>query len=644
MILPATALLGIVLNAQLVASLPRVPLPKPAVGVARAAVHQNTVAAGHLVGGKWRLELDVVESAWKPEGDTDPEVPILAFAERGRAPLVPGPLLRVRRGTTVSLSLRNRSDSTLVIGGLRPGARLKDDTVQLAAGATREIEFTLAIPGTYFYWGVFAGTSLDERLWKDSQLNGAIVVDTPGPAMRDHIILLSEWFLPYDENRPFEVVSLMNGKGWPHTGTIELKQNDSTRFRVINAIPLHHPLHLHGFYYRIESSGSEGKNTPVPLAKRHLSNTDLINPSSTVTLSFLPSTPGNWLFHCHFAFHADETVTLSGSPRDSAAAAQLAASHATHGAEAGKAVGHDMRGLVMGIKVWPEPGYKEASTADAREMRLLVQSQPNRLITGATAYGFVLQRGDSVPARDSVVLPGPVLELKRNQPVRIVVKNNLSEPTSIHWHGLEIESFPDGVPHWSGLGTNVYSQIAPNDTFVAAFTPPRSGTFPYHSHLNDRHQINSGMYGALIVTDKPRDLTHDHLIVVGGGGPELLKKNESPFALVNGRRSPAPLRLTVGEKHRLRVVTIHPDWRVSLTLQNDSSIARWRAVAKDGADLPTALATVRPAHIVMGPGQTNDFEFTPMVAGEWVMHVRSVETGWYIPLPVVVVPQKPAKK
>ena len=126
--------------------------------------------------------------------------------------------------------------------------------------------------------------------------------------------------------------------------------------------------------------------------------------------------------------------------------------------------------------------------------------------------------------------------------------------------------------------------------------------------------------------------------MVGGGGPELIKKNESPFALVNGRRSPAPLRLTVGQKHRLRIVTIHPDWRVSLTLQNDSTIARWRALAKDGADLPVALATLRPAHIEMGPGQTADFEFSPKVPGEWLMQVRSVETGWYIPLTIIVTP------
>lgn len=643
MISPVSAVVGVLLNAQLVASLPRIPLPKPAANVSRAMVHQNTVSAGVLTGTRLRVDLDVMESAWHPESANDPEVPILAFAERGRPPVVPGPLIRAPLGTTVTVSIRNTSDSALTVYGLRPGSKSENDTITLAAKSTREVQHTLGTAGTFLYYATFAGTGFFDRLWKDSQLTGAIVVDAPGKRMNEHVLVLTEWFLPYDENRPFEVVSLINGKGWPHTNTIELNQNDSTRFRVVNGIPLFHPLHLHGFYYRIESQAGEGKATNIPTSKQILSNTDLIEPGHSVTFSFLPSTPGNWLFHCHFAFHADETVTLAGSPRDSAAAVALAASHAGPHASANASPGsaEHMRGLVIGIKVKPKSNYVPASTANARELKLFVGSQPERLIGGATAYGFALQKGDAAPAKDSIVLPGPVLELKRGEPVRIVVQNNLKEPTSVHWHGLEIESFPDGVPHWSGMGSNVYSQIQPGESFTAAFTPPRSGTFPYHSHLNDRRQINGGMYGALIVTDKPRDLAHDHLIVVGGGGPEITAKNESPFALVNGRRTPRTLRLAVGEKHRIRIVTIHPDYRVTLTLQNDSTIARWRAVAKDGADIPLALRTMRHANTTMGPGQTADYEFTPTAVGTWTMNIRSTEVGWFIPLEIVVEPRKP---
>jgi len=626
-----TALLGIALNAQLVATLPRVPLPKASPSAARATVHQNRVAAGRLDGRTLRLAIDVVESAWRPEGDDDPEVPILAFAERGRTPSVPGPLIRVLEGTQIILSIRNASDSAMVIGGLRPGLALKTDTLQLAPGATREVRYTLSTAGTYFYWAAFLGTTAADRFWKDSQLNGAIVVDAPEASTRDEIFVLSEWFLDYDNGRPFEVVSVINGKGWPHTETINLQQGDSTRFRIINAIPLHHPMHLHGFFYTIESHGDGRVDTKVPAEAQHLSNTDLIAPLHTFTFSFLPNTPGNWLFHCHFASHTDETVTLVGSPADSAAASALHSAHAD-----GAHTAHAMRGLVVGLKVAPSPDYVETSTANARELRLFVQKSKRRLFTGDDAIGFSLQQGDSAPSRDSVVLPGPVLELRRNQPVRIVVRNNLDEPTAIHWHGLEIESFPDGVPHFSGLGKRVFTEIAPNDSFVAAFVPTRAGTYPYHSHLNDRHQINSGMYGALIVSDAPRDLTRDHLIVAGGGGPGIRKKTESPFALVNGQRSPAPLRLAVGETHRLRIVSIHPDWRVAYTLRTDSTVAQWRAIAKDGADLPSAIATLRPAHVEMGPGQTADFEFTPMQPGVWRLEVKSVESGWYIPLTVIV--------
>ncbi len=615
------ALLGVIAHAQLAATLPRLPLPKPAVGVAKAAINNNRQPAGTQTGKRLNLSVDVVEAAWRPEGATDPEVPILAFAESGRAPSAPGPLVRVPMGTEVSLTLHNRSDTALTITGLRPGVALATDTIQLTAGARRNVSYRLTVPGTYLYYGAFHGTSFDDREWKDSQLNGAIVVDAPGASTRDHVLLMSEWFHPYaDSRQAYEVVSVINGKGWPHTETLALQQGDSARFRVLNAMPLAHPLHLHGFFYQIESQGDGARDMQVAPARRHLSNTDFIEAGHTVALSFRASTPGNWLFHCHFAFHTDETVSLTGGPD-----APLDA-HA----------GHSMRGLVMGLKVAPSPNYKEPAVARAREMRLFVQKSPDRLPTGAPAIGFALQQGAVAPARDSVVLPGPVLELRRGEPVRIAVHNSLDEPTAVHWHGLEIESYPDGVPHWSGLGQRMFSQIAPGDSFVAAFTPPRSGTYPYHSHLNDRHHINSGMYGALIVTDGPRDLKRDHLIIVGGGGPEVEKKIESPYALVNGRRFPRPLRLQAGVTHRLRIVTIHPDWKMALTLRSDSTVARWRAVAKDGADLPRALATMRTAHIEMGPGQTADFEFTPRTPGTLRMEVRTVDPGWYIPLDIIV--------
>lgn len=611
----------------LIAPLPRLPLPKPAASAVHAAANQSRVSAGVLKDRVLTLSLDVVAAAWRPESENEPAVPILAFAELGKAPLVPGPLIRVPLGTEVHLTLRNRSDSALVIGGLRKGPQAADDTIHIAAGATREVRYRLGTLGTWFYWGAFKGTTYVDRNWLDSQLNGAIVVDAPGASTRDHIMLLSEWFYPYAEPRQrFEVVAVINGKGFPHTERLTFAQGDSVRFRVINTMSFAHPMHLHGFYYRMEEQGGK----VIPPGRQMLTNTDLLAGGASEVLSFQAHTPGNWLFHCHFAFHIDDESSLVGSPADSAAAAALARGESHASRE------HSMRGLVVALKVTPAPGYREAAAADARKIKLLVQRQPGRLSGPSDAIGFIEQKGDSVPPRDRVSLPGPVLELTRGQPVAITVKNNLNFPTAVHWHGLEIESFPDGVPHWSGLGSKIFSEIAPSDSFVAEFTPPRSGTFPYHSHLADRLTIGSGMYGAIIVTDKPRDLARDHLIVTGGGGPVVDARQASPYGLVNGSQNPAPLVLTAGEVHRLRIVTLHPDWEVSYTLRSDASVARWRAVAKDGADLPAALATMRPAFVTMGPGETADFEFTPPAPGSWYVDVATVGGGWHIAVPVTV--------
>src|SRR6185503_9377920 len=106
-------------------------------------VNDNRLPAGTRSGQNLSLALDVVEAAYQPEGEHDPVVRILAFAEPGQPPQVPGPLLRAPVGTLVRLMLRNRSDSAVMLGGLRRSLPAARDTVQLPAGATREITFRL---------------------------------------------------------------------------------------------------------------------------------------------------------------------------------------------------------------------------------------------------------------------------------------------------------------------------------------------------------------------------------------------------------------------------------------------------------------------------------------------------------------------
>ena len=614
---------------------PRLPLPRPAANAPLATVNQNRVPAGRLAKGTLTLELDVVEAAYQPDGSDDPVVRILALAERGKAPQVPGPLLRAPVGTTVHLSLRNRSDSALMFSGFRQSMKPKDDTLQLAAGATRELTFRLDKEGTFFYWGVLKGlTAWQQRDWLDSQLSAAFVVDPAGTSPtspRDRIFMVTEWFHGYPD-RAFESALVFNGKAWPHNEKITLAQGDSVHWRFINAAAIEHPLHLHGFYYRIERRGGERGDSAIAPALQPLQNMQTVREGETMSIAWVPTTPGNWVFHCHFASHVGQAVTLHGSP-DANVVHQAGGPMEMHEAPVG---GHDMHGLVIGLHVTPAPGYKEPVVAERRTIRLLAQKKPHRLYGYQTAYGFVLQQGDSMPARDSIQIPGPVLELRRGQPVRLLVKNTMDEYTGVHWHGLEIESFPDGVPNFSGMGAHIMRPIAPGDSFAAEFTPPRSGTFPYHSHLNELRQIGSGMYGAIIVTDAPRDTARDHLVVAGGGGVPMFDKFGPSFLLVNGRATPRAIHMTVGDTNRLRIVSIHSDEILRFRLGSDSTVARWTPLAKDGADLPPALRRAETATVEMGPGQTADYLYVPEHVGRMTLEVWISPAGQRIALPIDV--------
>ena len=615
---------------------PRVPLPRPVANAPMTRVNDNRRPAGTLSGTTLTLALDVVEAGYQPEGAHDPVVRVLAFAEPGKAPEVPGPLLRAPIGTTVRLTVRNRSDSAVMLGGLRRSMPLDRDTVNIAAGATREITFRLDRVGNYFYWAAIKGVGgFADREWLDSQLTGAFVVDSAGappPTAQERVWLVTEWFQYLPKTRTFESALTFNGKAWPYNERLTFSQGDSVHFRVINAAAIEHPLHLHGFYFRVARHGNVGADSVVPAARQPLQNMRTVPIGGSLTLSFLPTTPGNWVFHCHFAGHVGEIVSLHDSPDayvvQSAGSERVMPAHDAPG-------GHTMRGLVIGMHITPAAGYKVPVVANRRTINLLIQKRPNALMGGQTAYGFLVRSGAEVPARDSLMIPGPVLELVRGAPVNIVVQNNLDEPSGVHWHGLEIESFPDGVAGFSGIGDRIMPPIPPGQSFAAEFTPPRSGTFPYHSHLHEMRQIGSGMYGAIIVSDAPRDTTRDHLIVAGGGGLPVFYKQGPSFLLVNGRTSPKPLRMTVGDTNRIRIVSIHADEVLHFRFGDEQQAARWRPLARDGADLPPALRGATSAVLSMGPGETGDFTYVPSRAGRLMLEVW-IEGGQRVALPVEV--------
>ena len=104
-------------------------------------------------------------------------------------------------------------------------------------------------------------------------------------------------------------------------------------------------------------------------------------------------------------------------------------------------------------------------------------------------------------------IPAPTLRLKEGDDVTIRVTNNLSVPSSIHWHGIILPYQMDGVPGISFKG------IMPGETFIYKFKLQQSGTYWYHSHSG--FQEMTGMYGALIIEPRENDIIsadNEHVI------------------------------------------------------------------------------------------------------------------------------------
>jgi manganese oxidase len=586
----------------------------PRARAARVAINDNRTPAGTLRAGVLTVHLEAREGEWHPDADSAPGIRVRAFAERGMRASVPGPLLRVREGTEVHVSVTNAlAAGTLIVHGLSPrGTAVAPtaDTVQIAAGATRELRFIAGAAGAYYYWGEVRGAGPDDPETRDAELSGAFIVDPRDAPVRarDRVFLIALW------NRSAVTGGIVgrntllrftiNGKAWPNTERLTYAVGDTVRFRLLNTSAAAHPMHLHGFYFDVNGRGNGTMDSVyAPSASRQRVVTERLAPGRTATITWIPERAGNWLFHCHDNFHVLRNAPLDGTPLPP----EQLVHPKNHTLEM-------MGGLVMGIAVRGRDAHPLAAVPEAarRQLRLVVRAAPGGT-EAEPAYGYVLEDGTRSTSSTPSLLPGPTIMLERGKPVSITVKNELHEPTAVHWHGIELESYFDGVAGFSGAGTHIAPAIAPGDSFVARFTPPRSGTFMYHPHADETRQQQAGLSGALLVVDSLSGYDHEHdrvvLLTVPRSAAEATKA-----VLVNGSTTPDTMRLRAGERYRLRIVDIHV-FRPSMVVRllRDSTLATWRAVAKDGMDLPADRATTRRAMQQMGNGETYDFEVT---AGE----------------------------
>lgn len=586
---------------------------------AAIAFNDNRTPAGQASAGVLAVSLVAKAGEWRPHGRDSAGVALLAFGEAGKPLQDPGPLLRVMRGTRLRVRVQNLTGRRLVVHGLSARHVAVMDTLIVAPGSSAVAEFTADAEGTFYYWASAYGEDFDHRILDDAHLNGALIVDPPGGATRhgDRVFLV-ELYTPdslKDGTPDFaHMLFSINGRPWPNTERLTYDVGDSVHWRIINASTDVHPFHMHGFFYRVDARGDMQRDTTYwPAQQRHVV-TEPMWEGSTMDMAWSPDRPGGWIFHCHFNFHVTPNAQLLPDTEPT----PVRDGHLVNGYPMAPGDSHmrmAMGGLVLGIYVRPPAGW-HAYAGARRTLRLLVESdsQPTDSTRG---YKYVLDDGTGAVAQSAPHAPGPPIILHRGEPTRIWVVNRTPDMTQVHWHGLEIESYYDGVTGVSGTPAAMEPAIMPGDSFQVLVTPPRAGSYIYHTHVNDIHQQSNGLYGPLIVLDSGAtwDGSRDHIFIVGDD------RNLAPR--INDGKTAEPLVLHAGTAYRFRLINItvlQPDLQFQLVA--DGAPVQWTPMAKDAWPTPAWQRHPGDARQAVNIGETYDFQVTPADTGSMALELR----------------------
>lgn len=213
--------------------------------------------------------------------------------------------------------------------------------------------------------------------------------------------------------------------------------------------------------------------------------------------------------------------------------------------------------------------------------------------------------------------PGPTIQANEGDRVRIVFDNHLPEPTSIHWHGLELPIDMDGVP---GIGQ---TPVPPGGRFIYEFSLHQNGTFFYHSHMAMQEMV--GMLGGFIIhprtpwsppVDKDFLIALQEYAVLPNSTIPNSMNMEFNWLTFNGKSGPAstPLVVKLGDRVRIRIYNLGMDHH-PIHLHGFNF---W-VTGHEAARQPEAIWT-RGNTVLVGVAQARDIEFIADRVGDWMFH------------------------
>ncbi len=278
-------------------------------------------------------------------------------------------------------------------------------------------------------------------------------------------------------------------------------------------------------------------------------------------------------------------------------------------------------------------GLEELQQVNQQFQNRASKAQVTEVHLFARKGAWETRKGDSVHCLSyNGSLPGPVIRAKKGDNLKIVLHNQLDQPTSLYFHGLPVPHEVNGLPRKeAGL-------VPAGGTFAYQFVANKEGTFWYHPQVVHADQRLKGLYGVIIIEPNLRSRTYDKDITMifskmsmeergntpaKGKAPKSVEKYAvAPVAkfnreldvayLINGKQAPAipPIELRKGDRVKLRLVNAS-DEIVPIHLSGH----RLEVVSANGAD--KLEPHVFRDSITLGPSDRVDAEFIAGNPGVW---------------------------
>lgn len=283
-------------------------------------------------------------------------------------------------------------------------------------------------------------------------------------------------------------------------------------------------------------------------------------------------------------------------------------------------MGYEMDGNVKVFRLIAQPVKQYITDGKKPDYDAWIEDK-NRLPSWMPEHSTAVQKIKAWGYNGST--PGPTIEVNEGDRVRILVTNQLPEPTSIHWHGIEVPNSQDGTAGFTS------QPIMPGETFTYEFPVYQSGTFFYHGEFNFMKQSSYGLVGAFVIHPKKYEerkpdkqfviMLQEWAIPPGSEDPNLVTTDFNWFTF-NGHATPMVPAMQVheGEYVRIRIINMSMDDH-PIHLHGHT----WWVVGTEGGPIPKSAQW--PGNSVdVPPGSSRDVEFIAWNPGLWFFHCHKL--------------------